>query len=116
MDTPATREAERSAPDTSYERLQAREEFQTLRRRYRNFAFPMTIAFLTWYLLYVLCSNYASGFMGIKLVGSINVAFGFGLLQFVSTFLIAWLYSRHADNNLDPLAEGVRSRFEEEAR
>ena len=55
--------------------------------------------------LYVLLSAYARGFMGVKIVGNINVALVFGLLQFVSTFLIAWLYSRYAEKNLDPVAD-----------
>jgi uncharacterized membrane protein (DUF485 family) len=37
-------------------------------------------------------------------VGNLNVAFFFGILQFVSTFLIAYLYSRYANRRLDPLA------------
>jgi uncharacterized membrane protein (DUF485 family) len=40
------------------------------------------------------------------------VALVFGLLQFVSTFLIAWLYSRYASRRLDPLAEQLRGRVE----
>ena len=36
----------------------------------------------------------------------------FGLLQFVSTFLIAWLYSRYADQKLDPLADKIRDELE----
>jgi uncharacterized membrane protein (DUF485 family) len=28
----------------------------------------------------------------------------FGLLQFLSTFLIAWMYSRYANRELDPIA------------
>lgn len=75
----------------------------------------MTVAFFLWYALYVLLSAYARGFMGTKLVGNINVALVFGLLQFVSTFLIAWLYSRYADNQLDPLASRLEQRFDEEA-
>ena len=51
----------------------------------------MTVAFLLWYALYVLLSAYARDFMSTKVVGHINVALIFGLLQFVSTFLIAWL-------------------------
>ena len=65
----------------------------------------MTVAFFLWYALYVLLSAYARDFMGTKVVGNINVALIFGLLQFVSTFLIAWLYSRYADRKLDPLAD-----------
>jgi uncharacterized membrane protein (DUF485 family) len=51
--------------------------------------------------------------MSVKIVGHINVALVFGLLQFVSTFLIAWMYARYASRRLDPLAEQLRVRVEE---
>jgi uncharacterized membrane protein (DUF485 family) len=72
----------------------------------------MTAAFLGWYLLYVLLASYAPSFMAIKLVGNINVGLVFGLLQFVSTFLITWAYVRYADRKLDPLAAELRSELE----
>jgi uncharacterized membrane protein (DUF485 family) len=87
-----------------YTRMEADDRFIELRRRFRNFAFPWTVAFLAWYLLYVLLSAYARGFMDTKVVGHLNVAFFFGILQFVSTFLIAYLYSKFANRRLDPLA------------
>ncbi|MGW2178783.1 DUF485 domain-containing protein [Streptomyces sp. NPDC001732] len=90
-------------------------EFGELRRTYRSFAFPLTVAFVLWYLLYVLLSNYAGGFMGTKVYGNINVAFVLGLAQFVTTFLIAWFYSRHAAAKLDPKAEAIKSRMEADA-
>jgi uncharacterized membrane protein (DUF485 family) len=95
-----------------YARVQESEEFGELRRSYRSFAFPLTIAFITWYLLYVLLSNYAGGFMGAKVLGNINVALLLGVLQFVSTFLIAWWYARTAAAKLDPKAEAIKSRME----
>ncbi len=97
-----------------YEHLRDSEEFNELRRRYRGFAIPWTVAFLVWYLTYVIMSNWATGFMNIKLFGNINVALLFGLLQFVTTFLIAWLYAKHSARHLDPLAERLRARFDEE--
>lgn len=75
----------------------------------------MTVAFFLWYLLYVLLSAYARGFMGAKVVGNINVALIFGLLQFVSTFLIAWYYSRYAARRIDPLADEIAARLDEGA-
>jgi uncharacterized membrane protein (DUF485 family) len=90
----------------------ASEEFDGLRRALRRFVFPMTVAFFTWYALYVLLSAYARDFMSIKVVGNINVALIFGLLQFVTTFLIAWLYARYADRKLDPVATTIRERIE----
>ena len=73
-----------------------------------------TIAFLAWYLLYVVMSNWATDFMSTKVVGNINVALVFGLLQFVSTFLIAWLYAATWNSNVDPLARGLEQRYNDE--
>ncbi|MEU0630151.1 DUF485 domain-containing protein [Streptomyces sp. NPDC005989] len=107
----------RPAPPTTEDFIEMQEsgEFGELRHSYRSFAFPLTIAFVLWYLLYVLLSNYAGGFMGTKVYSNINVAFVFGLAQFVTTFLIAWLYSRHAAAKLDPKAEAIKSRMEADA-
>jgi uncharacterized membrane protein (DUF485 family) len=99
----------------SFMRVQQSTEFGELRRTYRSFAFPLTIAFIAWYLLYVLLSSFAGGFMGTKVVGNINVALVFGLAQFATTFLIAWFYSRHAAAKLDPKAEAIKSRMEADA-
>ncbi|MBK3642144.1 DUF485 domain-containing protein [Streptomyces sp. MBT33] len=87
-------------------------EFGELRRSYRSFAFPLTVGFIAWYLLYVLLSNYAGDFMGTKLFGNVNVALVLGLAQFLTTFLIAWWYARHAAAELDPKAEAIKSRME----
>ena len=103
-------------PGADWEEVQRSAEFVELRRRLRSFVFPMTAAFLAWYLLYVLLATYARGFMSHKLVGNINVGLVFGLLQFVTTFLITWLYVRYANNRLDPLAEQLRTRLEGEGR
>lgn len=92
--------------------VQQSAEFAELRLSYRSFAFPLTVAFIAWYLLYVLLSNYAGGFMGTKLLGNINVALVLGLAQFATTFLIAWLYSRHAAAKLDPKASAIKARME----
>jgi len=95
-----------------YLAVQQSDEFAALRKRLRGFVFPMTIAFFLWYALYVLLSAYARGFMGTKLVGNINVALIFGLLQFASTFLIAWWYSRFAARNIDPTADKIKAELE----
>ena len=91
------------------------EEFANLKRHFRRFVFPMTAVFLSWYLLYVIASGWARDFMGHELWGNINVAYVVGLLQFVSTFLIAWLYERYMIKNVDPLAAQIRADFEREA-
>ena len=101
-------------PSTSAERyraVQQSEEFGRLRHAVRSFAFPVAVAFFLWYSLYVLLSAYARGFMSAKIIGNINVALVFGLLQFVSTFVIAWYYSRYAARKVDPLADKIAAEL-----
>lgn len=95
-----------------YESVHSSAEFVELRKRFRGFAFPLTVVFLVWYLLYVLMSAYATGFMSTKVFGNINIGLIFGLLQFVSTFVITALYVRHSNKNTDPLADELRSQIE----
>ena len=88
-------------------------EFAELRKTFRGFAFPMTIAFLVWYFAYVLLSVFARDFMSQEIgLGHVNLGHAMGLAQFVTTFLITWLYIRHANNRLDPIAAKLRERLE----
>ncbi|KUL43113.1 hypothetical protein ADL22_13635 [Streptomyces sp. NRRL F-4489] len=95
-----------------YRQVQASAEFAELRRAHRSFAFPLTAAFVLWYLGYVLLSSYAGGFMATKVAGHLNVALVLGTAQFATTFLIAWWYSRHAATRLDARAEALKARLE----
>lgn len=95
-----------------YLKAQASPEFAELRAKFRGWVFPVTVAFLTWYLLYIVMSAWATDFMSQTVVGNINVAFVFGLLQFVTTFLITWLYMRHMNRHVDPLADVIQRDLE----
>jgi uncharacterized membrane protein (DUF485 family) len=95
-----------------YRQAQDSAEFTELRRRFRRFAVPMTVAFLAWYLLYVLLSTYAHDFMATEVFGNVNIGLLLGLGQFVSTFLITQLYVRHASRSTDPIADEMRERLE----
>ena len=99
---------------TPEEYLQAQRspEFAELRRRFRAFAFPMTVAFLAWYLAYVLLSTYAPGLMGTKVLGNITLGILLGLLQFVTTFVITHIYVAHANKRTDPISDEMRARLE----
>jgi uncharacterized membrane protein (DUF485 family) len=104
-----------SRPDTrapDWAEVQASPEFQQLRHRLRRFVFPVTGLFLAWYLVYVLLASYAPSLMSIKIVGNVNVALVYGLLQFVSTFAITGWYIWFADRRLDPLAHSLRDELE----
>ena len=101
-----------------YVEIQESPEFGELRSRFRKFVFPATVAFMTWYLLYVVMSNWATGFMSTKLgdegsaLEHINVALVFGILQFVSTFVIAFLYGRYMNDKVDPIARELNARYD----
>ena len=97
--------------DPVYDRLHETAEFEELRRRYRGFVFPATVAFLVWYLLYVVLSNWGGGLMDARIVGHINVALVFGLLQFATTFAIAFVYARFSRKRLDPLARNLEQEY-----
>lgn len=112
-DAPPPSKADPRLPSTEeFTEVQQSAEFAELRRSHRSFAFPLTVGFIAWYLLYVLLSNYAGDFMGTKVVGNVNVALVLGLAQFLTTFLIAWWYARHAATQLDPKADAIKSRME----
>ena len=104
-----------SKHDPVYQVLYETAEFVELRRRFRKFVFPATVAFLSWYLLYVVMSNWATDFMSKQVVGHINVALIFGVLQFISTFVIAWAYARYMNRQVDPLARQLDEKYGKEA-
>jgi uncharacterized membrane protein (DUF485 family) len=94
-----------------YVELSESAEFEELRSRFRRFVVPATLAFMAWYLLYVVMSSWANDFMSTEVVGNVNVAVVFGLLQFASTFLIAILYGRYMNKRVDPLARELDQRY-----
>jgi uncharacterized membrane protein (DUF485 family) len=104
--------ARRVPTAAEFQEVQDSPQFQDLRRRLRTFVFPMTAFFLTWYGLYVVMGIYATGFMGTKVVGNINIGLLFGLGQFVTTFGITAWYIRFANRELDPKAAAIRAQLE----
>lgn len=103
-------------PTEPWAATQRSAEFATLRRRLRSFVFPIAAFFLAWYFLYVLLAAFAPGFMAARVSGNINVGLLFGLLQFVTTFVITMVYVRFANRHLDPISSRIRERIEGAAR
>lgn len=89
--------------------------FLHLKKSLYSFIFPMSLAFMAWYLLYVLMTAFARDLMSIQVFGSVNVALLFGILQFVTTFSIAILYSTYSRKRLDPAAAAVREALDNPA-
>jgi uncharacterized membrane protein (DUF485 family) len=115
----ATEESPRgSAPPgatTPYEQMQRSPEFRALRTRWRRYIFTMSGLFLAWFLVYVLLADFAPGLVNTRLGGTnFTVGLLLGLLQFVSTFVIAVAYARFAERTLDPTAAQLRVRVEEQ--
>ncbi|WP_052432542.1 DUF485 domain-containing protein [Streptacidiphilus carbonis] len=99
-----------------YRHVQAGEEFQEVRREYRRFVLPACAVFLAWYLAYIVAAVTLPGLMDHQFAGPFTVAWALGLLQFASTFLITWLYARHARDRRDRLALGLRWETQDRLR
>lgn len=96
--------------------IHASDEFSDLRRRLRNFVFPMSALFLVWYLLFVLLGTYASEWMATPIFGNVNIGLILGIGQFVTTLVITGIYVRFADKVLDPRARALRDQAEGAAK
>ena len=95
-----------------YEAVRASRDFWTIQRRYGSFVRPVCTLFIIWYCLFVMIAVFAPGFMRINVFGDVNVGLCFGVLQFVSTFVIAMSYRGWARRRLDPLSDRLRHRLE----
>jgi uncharacterized membrane protein (DUF485 family) len=89
--------------DARYVALSQDERFIVLRRKTGRAALLVAVLFMVWYFLYVIASVFAREVMRHRLIGSVNVALVFGVLQFALTFLLARRYSRYSRKVLDPL-------------
>ncbi|MEU3189562.1 DUF485 domain-containing protein [Streptomyces sp. NPDC006992] len=113
---PPQREPVPSAVYGVYPTVQRSAAFQQVRRRYRRFALPVSAAFLLWYLGYVVLAVCAPGLMARSVAGVLNVGMVAGLAQFATTFLLTWLYTRHARLRRDRLALELRWETQDMAR
>jgi uncharacterized membrane protein (DUF485 family) len=98
--------------DVDFPAAQRSPEFQELRKTHRGFVFPLAVAFLVWYLLYVVLAMYAPQLFAIRVIGNVNLGVVLGLLQFVTTFAITGAYVSFANRKLDPKATAIRERLE----
>lgn len=108
----AARPTEPTAAD--FRAMQNAPEFLDLKKTFRGFVFPMSVAFFLWYVLYVVTATFAPDFMAKPVFGLINVGIIFGVLQFVSTFAITWSYVKFANREIEPRAAKIRAELEGE--
>ncbi|GAA1747421.1 DUF485 domain-containing protein [Kocuria aegyptia] len=98
--------------DVDFPAAQRSPEFQELRKTHRGFVFPLAVAFLVWYLLYVVLAMYVPQLFAVQVIGNVNLGVVLGLLQFVTTFAITGAYVAFANRKLDPKATAIRERLE----
>ncbi|MEV4560981.1 DUF485 domain-containing protein [Kitasatospora sp. NPDC049285] len=99
-----------------YRSVQRSDAFQDIRQGYRSFVFPASAGFLSWYLLFVVAQAFAPELMRRQVAGPMNVAWLLGLGQFVSTFLLTWLYARNARTKRDRAALELRWDTQDQLR
>lgn len=99
-----------------YLEVQRSAAFREVRSRYRRFVVPAVMAFLTWYVAYVVAATTAPGLMARPVAGAVNLGMLAGLGQFLTTFLLTWAYVRHARLRRDRAALELRWDAQELAR
>ena len=82
------------------------QEFKDLMATKKVFIVPAFVFFVVYYFALPILVGYAPGFMSIKVVGVVNLAYLFALSQFFVAWAIAGLYVRAAAD-LDRLAEDI---------
>lgn len=107
---------ETAAAADVYLEVQRSAAFQEVRSRYLRFVVPGVAVFLVWYVAYLVTATTAPGLMAHPVAGALNVAMLAGLGQFLSTFLFAWAYARHARLRRDRAALELRWNTQELAR
>ncbi|MDQ1007872.1 uncharacterized membrane protein (DUF485 family) [Streptomyces sp. V4I23] len=116
--SPASAQQGETGPSAAeiYLEVQRSAAFQEVRRRYRRFVVPASLAFLLWYLAYVVAATTAPEFMARPVAGAVNVAMVAGLGQFLTTFLLTWAYACHAGRRRDGAALELRWDTQEMTR
>ncbi|PRI10637.1 DUF485 domain-containing protein [Leucobacter massiliensis] len=98
-------------PSIDYEAFQAKPEFQEMKRDFRRFVFPLTVAFMLWFLLFVVLGTYAHALYAVPFLG-LNVGLWLGIAQFVTTFAITTWYVSWANKHHDPRITALRAELE----
>jgi cation/acetate symporter len=89
------------SPETDpYLVVERSDRFRHLRTRYRAFIFPMGALFMAWYLVFIYAAGWQREWMATPIAGSITIGYVFALLQFLTTFLIAFAYTRQERRRL----------------
>lgn len=109
--TPSGVPVRREPTAAEFSEMVGSSQFKELKKTFRQFTFPMSVAFFVWFIAYLLTATYAPEFMARPMWG-MNVGIWFGLAQFVTTFVITAIYVVYANREIEPRSAGVREAME----
>lgn len=112
MSHPLTSTQRHAPTPEEFRAAQNSPEFQELRSKQRGVTFPLAIAGVVWFVIYIVTAMYTPSFFAIKIAGNVNLGILFGFLQFVTTFAITWFYVKYADKHLEPRSRAIREALE----
>ena len=95
------------APAYDWQAIEESPEFQELVRRRRAIVVPATIAYLAWYMAFILLCGYAEDFMSERVYQGLTVGYCLALTQFAMVFGLGLWYLRKSERVLDPLRARV---------
>jgi uncharacterized membrane protein (DUF485 family) len=80
-------------------------KYLELKRKKRVFLFGWWAASSAFYFLLPILSGYFPELFKLKIIGVVNFGYLFILSQFVAAFLVAFIYTRVANNEFDRLTD-----------
>ncbi len=91
---------------TDWSRIAASDGFRHLIAVKKVFIIPAFVFFVVYYFALPLLVGYAPRLMGMRVVGTVTLAYLFSLSQFVVGWVIAWLYLKAAEK-FDALTKDI---------
>lgn len=109
MSNPAT--APKAPTSAEFLAMSDSPEYLELKKTFRGFAFPMSVLFLAWYLIYITIATFAVDLVSTPVYDKINLGMVLGLAQFATTGIFTWAYVKFMGNKVDPLSEKIREQM-----
>jgi uncharacterized membrane protein (DUF485 family) len=81
--------------------------FQELHRKKTTFLWGLMVFSMAYYFLLPIGAAYFQDLFKVRVWGPVNVGLVFALSEFVVAWLLAWIYSRRANNEFDKMAAEI---------
>jgi uncharacterized membrane protein (DUF485 family) len=72
---------------------------------------PMSVIFMVGYIGLTILAGFATGLIGTKIIGSVNLGFVLIALNYLVSWVLAIVYERVANDVFDPLAAQAASEI-----